>query len=87
MRIIDPRERELPRAGLVELEDPETGRTWLVDLSDTKTREQYRARSESEGRDLSSAAARAGISLVTIETTQEPAAELNRFFSGRRRAR
>lgn len=87
VRISDPRERELPRAGLVELEDPETGRTWLVDLSDTRTREQYRTQSESEARDLTSAAARAGISLVTIETTQEPAAELNRFLSGRRRAR
>ena len=38
----DPRERELPDVGLVELEDAETGREMLVDTSDQEFRYLFR---------------------------------------------
>ena len=39
--IIDPRETELPRAGLVELEDAETGERRLIDTSSARVRRAY----------------------------------------------
>ncbi|OIO73893.1 MAG: hypothetical protein AUJ85_06840 [Elusimicrobia bacterium CG1_02_37_114] len=39
--IDDPRERELPDMGLLELEDNETGENIIVDTSDKKFREEY----------------------------------------------
>lgn len=42
-RIVDPRERALPTAGLVELEDAETGRRVLVDSSSGTVRRRFEA--------------------------------------------
>jgi uncharacterized protein (DUF58 family) len=39
--IADPRERELPSVGFIELEDAETGETILVDTSDRAIREGF----------------------------------------------
>ena len=39
--ITDPRESELPNAGLIELSDAETGKMFLVDSSNLKLREKY----------------------------------------------
>lgn len=40
--ITDPREEDLPRIGLLDLEDAETGERVLVDASDRRTRERFR---------------------------------------------
>ncbi len=39
--IADPRERELPPVGLVELEDAETGETRLIDTGDARFRKEF----------------------------------------------
>ncbi len=41
--IDDPRERSLPRAGLVELEDAETGERFVLDTSSPSVRRKYEA--------------------------------------------
>ena len=41
----DPRERELPSMGLIELEDPETGESHLIDSSSRKVRKVFAAQS------------------------------------------
>jgi len=41
--IADPRERELPPVGLVELEDAETGETCLIDTGDAAFRREFSA--------------------------------------------
>ena len=49
VRIVDPREKDLPDVGLIELEDSETGEQILVDTSSSEIRERYReAASEHE---------------------------------------
>jgi len=40
--ITDPRERELPRVGFIELEDAETGEIMLIDTSDSNIRKGFR---------------------------------------------
>ncbi|AFS80790.1 hypothetical protein NKOR_04510 [Candidatus Nitrosopumilus koreensis AR1] len=41
LRIIDPREKEIPDVGLIELEDEESGEQLLVDTSDEDFRNSY----------------------------------------------
>ena len=41
LKIIDPREQQMPNVGLIELEDQETGEQILVDTSDVQFRESY----------------------------------------------
>ena len=41
LRVVDPRERELPDVGIVTLEDPETGEQLLVDTADAHLRARF----------------------------------------------
>jgi uncharacterized protein (DUF58 family) len=41
--VMDPTEQELPALGLVEMEDPESGETFIVDTSDAAVRSAFRA--------------------------------------------
>jgi len=41
--ITDPRERELPKVGFIELEDAETGEVMLIDTNDSNIRKGYSA--------------------------------------------
>ena len=41
LRVVDPRESELPDVGIVTLEDPETGEQLLVDTSDARLRQRF----------------------------------------------
>ena len=43
IEVVDPNEEELPRMGLVELQDPETGESRLIDTSNGKWRRAYRS--------------------------------------------
>ncbi len=40
IQILDPREREIPNVGLIELSDPETGEQMLIDTADRGYRQQ-----------------------------------------------
>ncbi|HNW59085.1 MAG TPA: DUF58 domain-containing protein [bacterium] len=42
--LTDPRELDLPDVGFIELEDAETGETWLLDTSDEGTRRAFSKR-------------------------------------------
>ena len=48
--VVDPREMELPPAGLVELEDPETGETLLIDTGDAAFREAFAREAKRQGK-------------------------------------
>ncbi len=41
IRVVDPTERDLPNAGLITLQNPETGRQMLLDTGDPKVRELF----------------------------------------------
>jgi len=84
IRVVDPIERTLPDLGLVHWVDAETGVERWVDTRDRRVRARYaehRARAlESSARALQ----RAGVDLVEIDTPDDLAGPLVRFF--RRRA-
>lgn len=87
LRASDPREHELPRAGLVELADPETGRRVLFDTSSGRLRRRY-ARLAAERREGSDRLlARAGVDVVDLSTARPFGLALEHYFRARERRR
>jgi uncharacterized protein (DUF58 family) len=81
----DPRETELPEAGLLELEDPETGQQIVIDSGDARVRQRYAEagqRRREERRRLLSAV---GVDEVPIMTNRPYVQSLMAFFQARAR--
>jgi uncharacterized protein (DUF58 family) len=83
----DPRERELPAIGLVQLEDPETGKAVLVDTSDEHVRHRFFTDRERERSARDRTLRAAGLDVVDVATDGDYARELLRFFRERGRRR
>ena len=83
----DPRERQLPDAGWIELEDQESGRRVLVDSGDPGVRGRM-ARSSELRRDERARALRlAGVEQLVLATDRDYAPALQRAFARRARRR
>jgi uncharacterized protein (DUF58 family) len=81
--VLDPREQELPAAGLVALEDAETGDVQLVDTSRARVRAAYRAaaRRRLEGR--RALMRRAGVDEIALSAHEGALGPLLSFFRTR----
>jgi uncharacterized protein (DUF58 family) len=87
VQVADPREAELPNAGLLQLEDAETGAAILVDSSNAAVRQPYAERA-AERRDVLRKLARsARIDLIEIGTDGKHFDALVRFFRAREQRR
>lgn len=64
--IADPREKELPKVGFIELEDAETGETILIDTFDTDIRNGFRMLGEKETKERKDLFRSMGIDHVDI---------------------
>ncbi|MDX2192015.1 MAG: DUF58 domain-containing protein [Gemmatimonadales bacterium] len=85
IQVTDALERRLPGAGLVALEDPETGERQLVDTDDPGVRSWLAARLASLDHDLGAAFVAADGDLLRLDASAPYAEPLLAFF--RRRAR
>ena len=85
IRLSDPAEENLPDAGLLTLQDPETGEIAVVDTSRKGLREVWRRYRLEERRRLSGEVKRAGADLVELSTDASVAERLTRYFEARRR--
>ena len=86
--VVDPRETELPPVGLVELEDPETGETLLIDTGDPQFREAFVREAKKQTKDMKTMFDRMSVDFVRILIQKEfknTAATLLEHF--RRRAK
>ena len=83
--VTDPREMELADAGIVKLEDLESGRTFMVDTSDLSVRKKYAtdARKRREDRDMLFRSI--NVDNIDIRTDMPYAQSLFRFFKTRER--
>lgn len=81
----DPADLELPRAGLVALEDPETASARLVDLSSRRGRAAFAAAAARADEGLKDLFRAQGLDFETLFTDRDPMGPLLRLF--RRRAR
>src|SRR5215813_10144094 len=83
----DPRERELPAVGLVELEEAETGERYVVDTGSATVRAAF-ARAAAAGRAERDRMLRAAdVDAVEVRTDRPYADALLRFFRMRERRR
>lgn len=71
VEVRDPRERDLPRVGPVELRDLETGRRRLVDTADPRFQSRFAAAVEATDRARDALLARAGARHVIVETGRD----------------
>lgn len=72
VRVYDPFEEELPKSGVIRLEDVESGRELEIDTGSRAVRDRWRADALERTARLASATRRAGIDLVHVATNEEP---------------
>ncbi|HET7477414.1 MAG TPA: DUF58 domain-containing protein [Dermatophilaceae bacterium] len=87
IQVVDPREFELPSAGMIYVEDAETGEQIFVDSDDPAFRERLRAAAQRRQAELQASARAAGAALFTVSTDEDLVRALVRIAELRRRAR
>jgi uncharacterized protein (DUF58 family) len=80
----DPRETDLPAAGLVALVDPESGARHVVDTSDPEVRRRL---SRSAAAELKDACRRTNVDLLPLSTAESYERPLAGFFRAREKRR
>jgi uncharacterized protein (DUF58 family) len=85
IRLVDPSEFALPDAGMIVVEDAESGEQLLIDSSDPEFRRRLRAAGEEREAALQAATARAGVALHDISTDDDLVSGLVRIVESRRR--
>lgn len=83
LKIEDRAEREMVNAGLLHLQDPETGKTFTVNSSSKKIRGKYKNAILKEDTELKQKFRKLKIDLVTLNTEKPYAPELMKFFKFR----
>ena len=81
----DPREQELPAVGLLQLEDAETGRPFLLDTSSREVREGYARMARERREQLRRLAKSSRVDLIEVSTDGGHLDALIRFFRLRER--
>ena len=80
----DPRESQLPNAGLLTIEDAETGELLEVDSTRASVRETYATTNAERLAELDRALRRASVDTLRFTTSESFAQTLQRFFETRR---
>ena len=84
LHLHDPRESTLPEAGLLTIEDAETGELLELDSNRSTVRERYAAVNAERLAELDRALIRTGVDTLRLTTTEPFAPTLQRFFEIRR---
>ncbi len=85
IRLVDPREEKLPKAGLVALEDAETAETRLVDTGSRATQRTYAEQALRRRERFRNWCQQFGILSLELSTEEDPIQPLTRFFRSRDR--
>jgi uncharacterized protein (DUF58 family) len=87
VRLWDPREVELPDAGLLVVEDVETGEHLYVDTSDAGFRRRFAAAAQQRMEMLSAGIKKSGVDLYSISTEEDITSAIVRMATLRKRRR
>ena len=87
IRLTDPREYDLPEAGVIVVEDAETGEQLTVDSSDAEFRQRLRRAGEEREAELRDATLRAGVDIHEVSTEDDLVEALVRIVEARKRRR
>ena len=83
LRIYDERERVLPKAGMLQLQDAENGNSVWVDTSDPGVRHEFARRQEQHERYLDELFIKTGVDNTSIRTDQDYVRPLINLFKKR----
>jgi uncharacterized protein (DUF58 family) len=83
--VSDPRERMLPAAGLVELEDPESGAALVADTADPRLRAAFSRRAAEREEERDDYFIAHGVDCITVSTAEPYMRALLSFFKARER--
>ena len=83
LRVMDPREAELPDVGLVKFRDAETGLSGWVDTSDRSVRKGYDMHFKKQEDQIKAAFSKAGVDSVTLHTNRSWIQPLSNLFKRR----
>jgi hypothetical protein len=81
--IMDPRERELPDVGLLEIKDAETGDALLVDTGSSTVRNRYKQLAGERIKQLDNLFKTTGIDHIQLFTDRDYILDLVKFFRKR----
>jgi uncharacterized protein (DUF58 family) len=84
VRLVDPREVELPNVGPVMMHDAETGEQLYVDTADAGFRRRFRAAADARQAAVEAALARARVETVTLSTDDDLVRAIVRMAHERR---
>ena len=84
LHLHDPRESTLPNAGLITIEDAETGELLELDSTRSSVREKFASVNVERLAELDRALIRTGVDTLRLNTTEPFAPVLQRFFEIRR---
>jgi uncharacterized protein (DUF58 family) len=84
VRLVDPREYELPDAGLLFVQDAETGEQLLVDSSDPQLRLRLQVLAGEQDREIRRGVAQAGVDLHVVSTDDDLVSAFVRMAESRR---
>jgi uncharacterized protein (DUF58 family) len=87
VRLEDPRERELPDIGMVDLNDAETGESVHVDTHSAKFRKRFEAVVQKREAELRGAFTRCGVDVLTLSTEEDLVSAVLRFAALRKQRR
>jgi uncharacterized protein (DUF58 family) len=87
IQVLDRREFELPAAGMIYVEDAETGEQIFIDSDDAGFQRRLRAAADARQAALSEGARTAGTDLFTVTTDEDLVRALGRIAELRRRRR
>ena len=87
IRLVDPREHELPDVGVIVVEDAETGEQLTVDTSDPEFRRRLRQAADDRREAVTAAVRRAGVDLHDVSTDDDLVDALVRLTVVRRARR
>jgi uncharacterized protein (DUF58 family) len=85
VQITDPREEELPKAGLALLEDLETGELHEVDTSDARVREAFKMRAARERARREQAFKKLRLDSITVRTDRSFVEPISNLFKLRQK--
>jgi uncharacterized protein (DUF58 family) len=86
IEIVDPRELELPAAGLMTFVDPESGKQLEVQTSRADVRERYATAASVQRERIATALRHAGAAHLQLRTDRDWLTDIVRFVLARRRA-
>ena len=83
LHIYDPFEQSLPKAGLLQIVDAESGFQQVIDTMDKATRQTHEAMFEKKEQELIELFNRCGADLISLESRESYILALHRFFKKR----